>query len=311
MDKAMQRRHKIRDKSFFFVWMACLLFTLFFIGYFFFLRTSEVDVTQHVVLEYSGESGSASVEVRSEEISVNQRLQDFYDSLEFTVTPSEGLSNGDEITITADYDSDLAQQYHLEPINLTRTVKVEGLPNRYGSISDIPQELLDGLSKHADAYLDKHMSAILDNDFTDFYSMDDVKLENTETVYQAFMKSKTSENSDRLIVIYRLQASGQVNRSDEQEELQEERSSIYYMVVFPSINDSGVIPDASAYGEKVLLSSEPDEKALDQALKTYLENKGRGGYQIEAITSREEAAVEDGAASDDQQEKQADQAENE
>ena len=63
------------------------------------------------------------------------------------------------------------------------------------------------------------MSAILDNDFTDFYSMDDVKLENTETVYQAFMKSKTSENSDRLIVIYRLQASGQVNRSDEQEEL--------------------------------------------------------------------------------------------
>ena len=56
MDKAMQRRHKIRDKSFFFVWMACLLFTLFFIGYFFFLRTSEVDVTQHVVLEYSGES---------------------------------------------------------------------------------------------------------------------------------------------------------------------------------------------------------------------------------------------------------------
>ena len=68
MDKAMQRRHKIRDKSFFFVWMACLLFTLFFIGYFFFLRTSEVDVTQHVVLEYSGESGSASVAVRSEEI---------------------------------------------------------------------------------------------------------------------------------------------------------------------------------------------------------------------------------------------------
>ena len=96
MDKAMQRRHKIRDKSFFFVWMACLLFTLFFIGYFFFLRTSEVDVTQHIVLDYSGENGSAAVEVRSEEISVNQRLQDFYDSLEFAVTPNEGLSNGDE-----------------------------------------------------------------------------------------------------------------------------------------------------------------------------------------------------------------------
>lgn len=294
MDKAMQRRHKIRDKSFFFVWIACLLFTLFFIGYFFFLRTSEVDVTQHIVLEYSGENGSAAVEVRSEEISVNQRLQDFYDSLEFAVTPNEGLSNGDELTISAKYDNELAQQYHLEPINLTRTVTVKGLPDRYESISDIPQDLLDNLSKHSDAYLEKHMNAILDNDFTDFYSMDNVELESSEIVYEAFMKSKTSENSDRLIVIYRLQARGQVNRSDEQEKLQEERSSIYYMVVFPAINDSGTIPDASAYGEKVLLSEEPDEADLQEALETYLENKGRGGYHIEAIT----AVQTDGSSSE-------------
>ena len=71
MDKAMQRRHKIRDKSFFFVWMACLIFSLFFIAYFFFLRTSEVDVTKHIILQYSGENGSASLRVRSEEISGN------------------------------------------------------------------------------------------------------------------------------------------------------------------------------------------------------------------------------------------------
>lgn len=126
------------------------------------------------------------------------------------------------------------------------------------------------------------------------YSMDNVELESSEIVYEAFMKSKTSENSDRLIVIYRLQARGQVNRSDEQEELQEERSSIYYMVVFPAINDSGTIPDASAYGEKVLLSEEPDEADLQEALETYLENKGRGGYHIEAIT----AVQTDGSSSE-------------
>ena len=87
-------------------------------------------MTKHIILQYSGENGSASLRVRSEEISVNQRLQDFYDSLEFAVTPNEGLSNGDEITISAKYDNELAQQYHLEPINLTRTVTVKGLPDQ-------------------------------------------------------------------------------------------------------------------------------------------------------------------------------------
>ena len=55
-----KNRKKIRDKSFFFVWMACLIFSLFFIAYFFFLRTSEVDVTKHIILQYSGENGSAA-----------------------------------------------------------------------------------------------------------------------------------------------------------------------------------------------------------------------------------------------------------
>ena len=58
-------KKKIQDKSFFFVWMACLIFSLFFIAYFFFLRTSEIDVTKHLSLRYSGENGSASVKAVS------------------------------------------------------------------------------------------------------------------------------------------------------------------------------------------------------------------------------------------------------
>ena len=150
-------KKKIQDKSFFFVWMACLIFSLFFIAYFFFLRTSEIDVTKHLSLRYSGENGSASVKVTSEEVSVNQRLQDFYDSLRFTITPNENLKNGDQLTISVEYDRDLAQQYHLEPVNLVRVVTVEGLPDRYENASAIPQTLLDSLSKHADSYLEKHL----------------------------------------------------------------------------------------------------------------------------------------------------------
>lgn len=280
-----KNRKKIRDKSFFFVWMACLIFSLFFIAYFFFLRTSEVDVTKHIILQYSGENGSASLRVRSEEISVNQRLQDFYDSLRFTATPSEDLSNGDTVTITVEYDHELAQQYHLEPINVVRTITVEGLPDRYENAAAIPQELLSSLSAHADAYLEKHLSAILENDFTDFYQAQEVTLDSSKIIYQAFMKSKSTDNSDRLITVYRLDAHGWVNRSDDEKNLEELSSTIYYMVVFPSINDSGMIADANAYGEKLLVSIDTDasEEEREDALSSYLQRKGRNGYIVEQV----------------------------
>lgn len=282
-----KNKKKIRDKSFFFVWMACLIFSLFFIGYFFFLRTSEVDVTKHIQLLYSGENGSATLQVKNEEISVNQRLQDFYDSLRYTVTPNEDLSNGDQITITTEYDHDLAQQYHLEPVNQVRIITVEGLPNRYENAQAIPQELLSTLSTHADNYLKKHLSSILENDFTDFYQAENVELDASKIIYQAFMKSNNDENSDRLIVVYQLDAHGMINRSDDQKDLQSLSSTIYYMVVFPSINDSGVITDTSAYGEKLLVSlseKEDEDERIDQ-LESYLQRKGKENYQIEQVNA--------------------------
>lgn len=280
-------KKKVRDKSFFFVWMACLILSLFFIGYFFFLRTSEVDVTKHIVLRYTGENGSATLRVSCEEISVNQRLQDFYDSLRFTVTPNENLLNGDQVTISVEYDHELAQQYHLEPINVVCTKTVEGLPDRYGSAQEIPQALLDTLDQHADNYLNKHLNAILDNDFTDFYQAQDVTLESSKIIYEAFMKSKTMENSDRLIVVYQLDAQGMINRSDNEENLKELSSTIYYMVVFPSINDSGVIPEANAYGEKLLISLEDTDDEFIEKLEKYLLNKGKNSYTIEQVNAEQ------------------------
>ena len=93
------------------------------------------------------------------------------------------------------------QQYHLEPINVVRTITVEGLPDRYENAAVIPQELLSSLSAHADAYLEKHLSAILENDFTDFYQAQEVTLDSSKIIYQAFMKSKSTDNSDRLITV--------------------------------------------------------------------------------------------------------------
>ncbi len=284
----IKNKKKIHDKSFFFVWMACLIFSLFFIGYFFFLRTIEIDVTKHIVLRYSGENGSATLRVSNEEVSINQRLQDFYDSLRFTVTPNENLSNGDQVTISAEYDHELAQQYHLEPIHQVTTITVEGLPDRYTDASAIPQSMLDTLPELAENYLNKHLLAILNNDFTDFYQAQEVTLDSSSIIYEAFMKSKNTENSDRLIVVYQLEAHGKMNRSDSEEKLQELSSTIYYMVVFPSINDTGEIVEANAYGEKLLVTLDDDEEKRIEQLEEYLLKKGKNSYTIEQVNKADE-----------------------
>ena len=43
---------------------------------------------------------------------INQRIQEFYNTIHYTVEPDTGLSNGDTITVKAQYDEALAQQYH-------------------------------------------------------------------------------------------------------------------------------------------------------------------------------------------------------
>ena len=57
------------------------------------------------------------------------------------------------------------------------------------------------------------------------------------------------------------------------------------MVVFPSINDSGMIADANAYGEKLLVSIDADasEEEREDALSSYLQRKGRNGYVVEQV----------------------------
>ena len=51
--------------------------------------------------------------------------------------------------------------------------------------------------------------------------MEDVTLKSSELIYEAFMKSKSEENSDRLVAVYELSAEGSVNSSDEQKQLKE------------------------------------------------------------------------------------------
>lgn len=68
-------------------------------------------------------------------------LSDVIDTVDYRITPSEGLSNGDIIRIEAVYDEDLARRYRIKLTNLSREVKVTDAIVRVTS-SDITSDIL-------------------------------------------------------------------------------------------------------------------------------------------------------------------------
>ena len=74
--------------------MICILVL---IAYFFFLRNVEIDIMANAQYTYVGENGNASVTVSAKQGDLNQRTQDFLNSVQYEVSPNTDLSNGDTI----------------------------------------------------------------------------------------------------------------------------------------------------------------------------------------------------------------------
>jgi len=89
----MISKETIKSKAIYLVSLLLMCVGLILVAYFFFLRTIELDVTKNIRLYYSGENGRASVEAKSGEEDLNQRIQEFYDTLTYTIEPNEALSN--------------------------------------------------------------------------------------------------------------------------------------------------------------------------------------------------------------------------
>ena len=123
--------------------MFLIIASLYVTCYVLFFRTIEVDVTKNANLQFIGESSSASVKVSNEYNTYNQRIQEFMDSITYEATPNTNLSNGDVISIIATYDEELAQQYHIQPIETTKQIVVKNLPERIQNAGEIPKVFLD------------------------------------------------------------------------------------------------------------------------------------------------------------------------
>lgn len=253
-------KQKVENKFIYFISLLGMVTILVLIAYFFFLRNVEVDIMDNAQYTYVGENGNASVVVSVKQGELNQRMQDFLNSVKYEVSPSSDLSNGDTIHVMATYDEALANQYHYKPKSIETNVVVEGLANRYLALQDIPKTLIQDGRNAALDYVKENQDAIykLDGKEEKTPSLDKMKI-----VYSAYLKSNQKKNSDRFVYIVSMNYSSEI---------------LYYMVCIPNINDSNEIDTHNIYGEKAYLTQEE----LDgKDFNGYVDRVYSSKYQIE------------------------------
>lgn len=216
-----------------------------------FYRTITVDLMKPAELVYDGESGVASVSVDKTLNHVNQRITQFYESVTYDVEPKSQLSNGDTITITASYDKELAQRFHLEATQVTKEVVVSNLPDKISSIFQLPYDYQNDLKTRGEEYLLKNQTAILESDFYDVDLTSSVTFEKQEYVCRYFLKAHDSKQHDRILDVYLIYAS---------EKDAEESDVIYYGVTYSGINTAFDANRVNVYGEKLYFGEVQDYK---------------------------------------------------
>ena len=85
-------KQKIENKAIYFMCLLSMICILVLIAYFFFLRNVEIDIMANAQYTYVGENGNASVTVSAKQGDLNQRTQDFLNSVQYEVSPNTDLS---------------------------------------------------------------------------------------------------------------------------------------------------------------------------------------------------------------------------
>ena len=266
----MKREERIKNKIIYFIALFIICSGLFLMSYFSFLRTIEVDMTKKVKITYTGEQGRAKAEAKCAMTDLNQRLQSFYDSIEYDIEPNENLNNGDVIRVHATYDEDLAQEYHYKPVHLEKEFTVKGLYNRYENYGQIPKPYVKKIFKEMDRYLNDKKREIFQIEFSKPKAKPDVV--ESPVVYSAFLNSKSSEKTDRMVNIYRLVY-----------EFEEQTYVLYYLISIPEINDSQEIQEQDIFGQKAYLTESSEGV---ESYDGYVQRLFGNQYEIETIKKR-------------------------
>lgn len=261
--KDVAQKLVVKNKLLFVFCISFIMVSLFMVCYLFFFRSITIDVTKDISVTYEGESGVASVVIHNEAYNLNQRTQEFLNSINYQVTPSRNISNGTKITIAASWSEELADKYNIQVINTEKEIVVEGLRQRYQNVEEIPDDFIALLNIRSETYFKRNMETILKKDFSDFYVTSNTELKENALVYRFFLQAMDKENKDKILDVYAMSATGKINQGVDHEDLIDGESTIYYSVLYDNVDDTQKVEDSDVYGEKLIL---PKEATADEVL---------------------------------------------
>ena len=183
------------------------------IGYAFFMRQVNVDVTQNMKLEYTGENGNASLVVTNPATNINERTRTFLESVKYKADPNTDLSNGDRVKITATYDIDDHEEdiFRIELNQSNANVKLRSNQTIYRAF------LKSKKKGNSDRILEMHnlQYRVNDTDYTIYYTVivpriNDSKEVVTDDIYgeEATMSEDEIKNKQYSEYVSRVYGSG-------------------------------------------------------------------------------------------------------
>lgn len=256
---------KFKDKALYLLIIGSMVLTIVALCYLYFFKVLEVDLSKNMQISYTGESGYASVEIKSNPFTYDQRYHSFLENITYEVYPNEGLSNGDTVQVKAKYDKGQADEYNYHVINDQQTVLIEGLATRYIAVEEIPKELRSNLNEISFNYITTNEKEIIN------YLLEDTKLSKPELTkkeiaYQVFMKSNTRARGDSIFQLYKVEIEGL------DEDNKKQTKEFYYGLEFEGINSATTKDNNKLIVEKVYQDQLKDLKSVDEFMR-YVESK--------------------------------------
>lgn len=184
-----------------------------------------------VELVYSGIGPNGYVELK------NNSSDEIASKLRFDMDKTNGLSNGDVITVTLRDDGSQApmqyfiKRYNAIPASTEKKFTVEGLGSYVGAAAEIPADTMTKMQSQAQDVINAYVA----NNWSK-----EAKMDNLTYIGNYFLKAKnnTYSGQNKVILVYR--ASASIKRDDDKENPIDDSFDYYIGVQY---NDLIVLPD--------------------------------------------------------------------
>lgn len=183
-----------------------------------------------IELVYSGVAPEGAADVK------NNSKDKLYQSLLYTVEPSNGLSNGDEITVSVNtYYGDIEEycmsNFGKTPETLEKKYKVDGLGSYVVSLKEVPEEILMKMKSQSEDVLKAHVA----NEWNEHEKLDGMTYMGSYLIVAKNLEEQDVKNALRLV--YKISAS-----DNYEEENIHQNFEYYYDTTFTNLM---VMPDGS------------------------------------------------------------------